>query len=286
MNILITGANGQLGSELKFLNDKSNISENNFFYTDIDDLDITNIAEVDSFLKENSIDIIINSAAYTAVDKAEHEEDIAFKINAEAVKNLALVSKKNNAFLIHISTDYVFDGKHYRPYDEEFKTKPNSSYGRSKLKGEEYIFEICQKAIILRTSWLYSVFGKNFVKTIKKYAQERDQLNVVNDQIGSPTNARDLAYFIILLTENISKIRKVEIFHFSNEGVCSWYDFAKEIIAMSNINCKVKAVSSEEFKQDANRPPYSVLNKKKISEFCNADIPYWKDSLKSVIKDI
>lgn len=286
MRVLVTGAKGQLGSEIKELEEKKFKDSFEFTFTDVDELNISNKKNLEKVIGKNSFDILINAAAYTAVDKAEEESDLANKINGEAVENLVEVCNKHNVFLIHVSTDYVFKGENFRPYNENDKQSPNSAYGRSKLKGEMAIIEKSKKAAIVRTAWLYSQFGGNFVKTIMKYAKEKAELNVVSDQIGSPTNAADLANGIIKIMENYNKIKGVEIFHYTNEGVCSWYDFAKEIIEIANINCKINPVTTEEYKLPANRPPYSVLSKKAFKKLTNSEIPYWKDSLKSMIKNL
>jgi len=282
-NILVTGSNGQLGSELQTI--APNFLDTNFFFTDVEELDICDSKAIESFISQNKIDFIINCAAYTAVDKAEEEKALANKINIEAIKNLAKASINSNALLIHISTDYVFDGKNHRPYIETDKTNPNSHYGYTKAEAEKLIQKICKKAVIIRTSWLYSAFGNNFVKTMLKYGSERDDLKVVNDQIGTPTYAADLASTILNLITNHTT-EAVEIYNFSNEGVCSWYDFAKEIIELKNIDCKIKPIESKDYPTAASRPFYSVLNKSKISKTLNIEIPHWKDSLKICLKNL
>ncbi len=282
--VLITGANGQLGSEIKACSPK--YLNNAFIYTDVADLDITNPASLENFIKTTGkLDYIVNCAAYTAVDKAEDEPELAELINATACKNLADICKKHAIRLIHISTDYVFDGKNYTPYEETDSTSPNSSYGRTKRNGEIHVAEIAPEFIILRTSWLYSSFGNNFVKTIQKLARNRDDLNVLYDQIGSPTYARDLAISILEIIEGCDNGKKFisGIYHFSNEGVCSWYDFAKEIIELSKISCDIHPIRSAQFPQKANRPAYSVMDKAKIKNTYQIQIPFWKDSLKDCI---
>lgn len=282
-NILVTGSNGQLGSEIQAISNQ--FKDLHFFFTDVKELDICDYTAIDSFISQHKIDYIINCAAYTAVDKAEDEKNLASKINIEAVENLAKASEKQGAILIHISTDYVFDGTNYRPYIESDNTCPNSHYGYTKAEAEKIIQKICKKAIILRTSWLYSSFGNNFVKTMIKYGTERDELKVVNDQIGSPTYAADLASTILnIITTHTTKA--VEIYNFSNEGVCSWYDFAKEIIELKNINCKITPIESKDYPTAANRPSYSVLNKSKIVKELNINIPHWKDSLKICLEKL
>ncbi len=287
MNILVTGAYGQLGSELKALVHSN--SSMNFIFTDVDTLDICDEANVESFVVKNNIDWVINCAAYTAVDKAEEEKELANKINADAPGILAWVCKKHEAILIHVSTDYVFDGGNHVPYSETDPVAPIGVYGMSKLLGEQNCLEANDQSIIIRTSWLYSSFGNNFVKTMIRLGNERDSLNVIFDQIGSPTYAADLAKSILVIIDkvNISKENFVPgIYHFSNEGVCSWYDFAKAIHEMKGIDCKVNAVESSEFVTVAKRPFYSVLNKAKIKNTFGLEIPYWRDSLKVCLDKI
>lgn len=282
-NILLTGSNGQLGNEIQVI--ANQLSNFNFFFTDVKELDICEYDVIESFISKNNVDFIINCAAYTAVDKAEEEKALANKINIKAIENLAKASEKYKTVLIHISTDYVFDGTNHRPYIESDLTNPNSHYGYTKAEAEKIILKICKKAIIIRTSWLYSSFGNNFVKTMIKYGTERDELKVVNDQIGTPTYAADLASTIQNLISNHTS-KAVEIFNFSNEGVCSWYDFAKEIIELKKINCKITPIESIDYPTPANRPFYSVLNKSKISKTLNIEIPHWKDSLKICLQKL
>jgi dTDP-4-dehydrorhamnose reductase len=277
MNILVTGSNGQLGSEIKVLSHA--FPQYNFIFTDIAELDITSKESVSCFFEENKIDLIINAAAYTAVDKAESDKDNAMLVNSTAVKILSEASEKYNAFLIHTSTDYVFDGNGKRPYLESDSVSPQSVYGSSKLSGEVEMQKICRKGIIIRTAWLYSAFGNNFVKTILRVGKERGELKVVNDQFGSPTYAADLAKAIIDIIPQIDKIDKVELFHYSNEGIITWFDFAKAIIESSGINCKVNPVSSAEFPTPVKRPSYSVLDKSKIKSTFGIEVPSWKESL-------
>ena len=282
-NILITGSNGQLGSEIR------DISENysdTFFFTDKEDLDITKKDNLEKYISENNIDSIINCAAYTDVDKAEDEQDLAYLINGEAVKNLAEISKKKNLKLVHISTDYVFDGKRYIPYSEDVKSTPIGAYGNSKLIGENTLLEVSPaNSIVIRTSWLYSSFGNNFVKTILKYGKERNELNVVFDQIGTPTYARDLAEAILDILPKIENSTP-EIFHYSNEGAISWYDFAKEIVKMAKIDCQINPIESFEYPTKTERPFYSVLNKRKVKNQFQISIPYWKDSLRDCLVEL
>jgi len=280
LNILVTGANGQLGSEITEL---SKTLEDNFFFTDYDTLDITDCDAIESFVNTNQIDTIINCAAYTAVDKAEEDEEKADKLNHLAVKYLANISKAKEIKLIHISTDYVFDGKNYRPYKEEDATNPPSIYGKTKLAGEKAFLEISpQNSLIIRTSWVYSSFGANFVKTMLKYGKEKDELRVIYDQVGTPTYARDLAQLILDITPKIQN-SKFKIYHYSNEGVLSWYDFAKEIIKMAKIECEVVPIESFEYPVPAPRPHYSLLNKAKIKKEFDITIPFWKDSLRECL---
>jgi len=284
-NILITGSDGQLGSELQFLSKE--YKEYNYFFTDKDTLDITNIDDLTVFFEKNAIDYIINCAAYTAVDKAEEDIEFANLLNAKAVENLLDASKKTNTKLFQISTDYVFGGKHNTPLTEGLPTHPESSYGLSKLKGEQAA-EKSNRAIIIRTSWLYSSFGNNFVKTIQKYGKERDELKVVFDQVGTPTYARDLARAILDIIVNSEQNNQFKngIYHYANEGVISWYDFAIEICSFSNIEVEIKPVLSALFPTPAKRPSYSVLDKNKIKETFNIQIPYWKKSLVKCIEII
>jgi len=280
-NILVTGANGQLGSELQMLSKDYNY---NFFFTDRNTLDITNEEEINNFTQTNNINIIINCAAYTAVDKAEDDEVNTDKVNHLATKYLAQIVKDKNIKLIHISTDYVFDGKNYKPYNEDDKTNPNGVYGYTKLAGEKAMQAINPKnSIIIRTSWVYSSFGANFVKTMLRLGREKDQLGVIFDQIATPTYAKDLAQAILDIIPNI-KNEKVEIYNYSNEGVLSWYDFAKEIMKMAKLDCKINPIETKEYPTPAMRPHYSLLNKAKIKKDFNLTISYWKDSLDECLK--
>jgi len=275
-NILVTGSNGQVGSELQSL---TPAYDYNFYFTDKESLDISNASAVEAFIKNNAIDIIINAAAYTAVDKAQEETKSAEKVNHLAVKYLAESAKKHKCKLIHISTDYVFDGKNYRPYVEDDTTNPNGVYGATKLAGEKAMQSINPKnSIIIRTSWVYSSFGANFVKTMLRLGKERESLGVIFDQVGTPTYARDLAKTILDILPKIHN-KDVAIYHYSNEGVLSWYDFAKEIMRMAKIECSVDPIETKEYPTPATRPHYSLLNKAKIKKDFNITIPYWKDSL-------
>lgn len=281
MKILITGAYGQLGKEIAGITESCPNFE--FLFTDVDTLDITNENEVSKYFQENKPGYVVNCAAYTAVDKAESDVESAEKVNALAPAILAKNAKVTKAKFIHISTDYVFDGKGHLPYSEEDGVNPQNAYGRTKLQGETNVLRENPDAIVIRTSWLYSAFGNNFVKTMLRLASERDSLNVVFDQVGTPTYAGDLAVAIleiIRLSEEDSKNFVPGIYHFSNEGVTSWYDFAKAVFEISGSECKVFPVLSDAFPAPAKRPSFSVLNKSKIKDTFKLEIPYWKDSLK------
>jgi dTDP-4-dehydrorhamnose reductase len=281
--VLVTGANGQLGSEIKAI--AHNYLQLNFIFTDIDDLDITNEKALNGFFQKIQPDFIINCAAYTAVDGAEDNEKSAFLLNADAPKLLAESAKRFDAKLIHVSTDYVFNGKTWEPYAEDHPTSPDSVYGKSKLQGENWALD-SGVAMVVRTSWLYSNFGNNFVKTIARKGQTVEELRVIYDQIGSPTWGHDLAKALIdIVLKNTSKF-SAEVFHYSNEGVCSWYDFALEIVSFLNINCQVIPVLSSEYQTKAKRPPYSVLNKAKIKNTFGIKIPHWKDSLHKSLENM
>ena len=283
INILVTGSNGQLGSEIKELSSKY---EYNFFFTDRSNIDITKKESIKTFCQTNNINTIINCAAYTAVDKAESDIENADLINRKAVKKLALVSEELNIKLIHISTDYVFDGKTYKPYVEEFQTKPNSVYGKTKLNGENEMINVNPKnSIIIRTSWVYSSYGNNFVKTMLRLGKEKDELGVIFDQVGTPTYAAHLAMAILDIIPKLNN-PKVEIYNYSNEGVLSWYDFAKEIMKMAKLNCKINPIETHQYPTPAKRPHYSLLNKSKIKSTFNIEIPYWKDGLDECLRKI
>ena len=283
-NILVTGSNGQLGSEIKALS--GNYSDNQFFFTDVAELDITNKKQIRAFVAQNNINIIINCAAYTAVDKAESEAVLADKINHLAVKNLAAIAQEFNCKLVHISTDYVFDGANHLPYVETDATNPQSVYGSTKLAGELAMQSINpNNSIIIRTSWVYSSFGTNFVKTMLKLSKDRTELNVIDDQIGTPTYARDLAQVILEILPKL-KHEKVAIYHYSNEGVCSWYDFARVIFELTNISCKVNPITTAQYPTVAKRPQYSILDKTKIKDAFKITIPYWRDSLSGCLESM
>ena len=271
---LVTGANGQLGSELKqILGDKAQ-------YADVADLDITNTDAVIEFFAGKSFEAIINCAAYTAVDKAESDADIARKVNVDGPCNLA----KTGVPIVHISTDYVFDGKAYMPYAEADKTNPQSVYGVTKLESEKAVMENASSCVIIRTAWLYSAFGNNFVKTMRKLGAERESLNVIFDQIGTPTYARDLAQVIADILPQM--YGRKEIYHFSNEGVCSWYDFALEIMVLSGLKCNVLPIETKDYLTAAKRPHYSVLNKAKIKKDFGLEINHWKVSLSKCLEEM
>jgi len=276
-NILVTGGNGQLGSELKEIT--PNFPDYNFFFTDVSDLDITVHDEVRTFIEHNNINIIINCAAYTAVDKAESEPELSNAINHLAVANFAQIAKDKNIKLIHISTDYVFDGRNHKPYVETDTSNPQSVYGQTKLDGELAMQKINpSNSIIIRTSWVYSKFGNNFVKTMLRLSETNDEISVVSDQIGSPTNAADLAKAILIILPMVNN-KTVEVYHYSNEGVCSWFDFTKVIFEIKGISIKVNPIQSSQYPTPTERPFYSVLNKQRIKENYQLDIPYWKTSL-------
>ena len=277
--ILVTGANGQLGSELRVLSVNSN---HEFLFTDVAELDITNREAVDNYVSEHGTDIIVNCAAYTNVDKAEDDTEMADNINHLAVKNLAEVSAKYKLTLIHISTDYVFDGSKNTPYLETDPTAPLGVYGRTKLAGEKAVTDSGCDYLIIRTSWLYSSFGNNFVKTIRRLTAEKDSLKVVFDQVGTPTYAGDLAQAILKIIDSEKYADNAGIYHFSNEGVCSWYDFAIEIMNLSGNLCDIQPCHSDEFPSKVKRPNFSVLDKTKIKETFGLKIPYWKVSLREM----
>ncbi len=280
-NILVTGSNGQVGSEIREL---STNYPYKFYFTDKKELDISNIGDVRKYIIENNIYTIINCAAYTAVDKAEDEKELANKINHLAVKNLAMLSNEFGIKLVHISTDYVFDGTNCKPYTEDDTVSPQSIYGQTKLDGEKAILEYNLKnSIIIRTSWVYSSYGANFVKTMLRLGKEKESLGVIFDQVGPPTYAKDLAKTILDILPQINN-DKVAIYNYSNEGVLSWYDFAKEIMKMAKLNCKINPIETYQYPTPAKRPHFSVLNKSKIKKEFNLEIPYWKDGLDDCLK--
>lgn len=275
--ILVTGANGQLGSEMRRL---GAVSPNEYIFTDVQELDITNKEAVLEFTEQNNVNIIVNCAAYTNVDKAEDDEATAELINATAVKNLAEAVKAVDGTLFHVSTDYVFGAEGNTPRREDMPTNPLGVYGQTKLHGEQAIAEVGAKAIIIRTAWLYSEFGNNFLKTMLRLTAEKETLNVVFDQVGTPTYAGDLALAIFSIIEADKFEGNEGIYHFSNEGACTWYDFATEIaVAAGHSNCKVLPCHSNEFPSKVTRPPFSVLDKTKIRETFGIEIPHWRDSM-------
>ena len=282
MNILITGCNGQLGNEMQLL-EKAN-PQHTYFNTDVAELDITNQAAIETFVAENAIDGIVNCAAYTAVDKAEDNEELCQRLNAEAPAYLAHAMGKRGGWMIQISTDYVFDGTNHTPYTEDENTCPNSVYGKTKLVGELNVQKLCERSMIIRTAWMYSTFGNNFVKTMIRLGKEKPELGVIFDQIGTPTYARDLARVIMTA---INKGIVPGIYHFSNEGVISWYDFTMAIHRLAGItSCHVRPLHTAEYPTPAARPHYSVLDKTKIKQTYGIEVPYWEESLKECIEKL
>jgi len=283
--ILVTGANGQLGQSLHKIS--SSYSEYQFTFVQRNELDLSQTQSIAGYFESHHFDYIINCAAYTAVDKAEEENTLAEQINYLAVKQLAEIAKAQQTALIHISTDYVFDGTQYRPYVENDTVSPQSVYGASKLKGEQALQAVSPKGCIIRTSWVYSEFGKNFLKTMLMLGEQRDALNVIFDQVGTPTYATDLAQAImqVVSQDSVSDTLKksLEIYHFSNEGVCSWYDFSSAIFSLSGINCALSPIETKDYPTPAKRPHYSVLNKAKIKQDYALNIPYWRDSVQGCL---
>ena len=278
--ILVSGSNGQLGSEMQKASKRYPSFQ--YIFTDVAELDICDKAALEAFVNKNKVDIIVNCAAYTAVDKAEDDQELCYKINRDAVRNIGEVAVKNHLKVVQISTDYVFDGTNYIPYTEDMPVCPASVYGKSKLDGEIALKEVCDNAIIIRTSWLYSFYGNNFVKTMMKLGKERDALNVIFDQVGTPTNAADLADSILKILSSEKFIPG--IYHFSNEGVCSWYDFTKAIHRLAEISCDVRPIETKDYPTRAPRPHYSVLNKAKIKTTFDISIPHWEESLTNCIE--
>ena len=282
MNILVTGANGQLGNEMQVLA-RENL-QHTYFFTDVQELDICDEQAVYAYVSEHKIDIIVNCAAYTAVDKAEDNVELCDKLNNIAPGYLARAAQANGAAMIQVSTDYVFDGTAHIPYTEEEPTCPASVYGSTKLAGEQNVMDHCEKAMVIRTAWLYSIYGNNFVKTMIRLGQERDSLGVIFDQIGTPTYANDLAQAIFAA---INKGVVRGIYHFSDEGVCSWYDFTVAIHRLAGIaSCKVKPLHTADYPAKAPRPHYSVLDKTKIKDTFGIEIPHWEESLKRCINQL
>jgi len=285
MKILVTGSNGQLGSEIKAISSAYPVLD--FVFSDLPELDICNLSLLNDFVKENEIQAIINCAAYTAVDKAEDDVILAELINAKAVGNLVAIAEKYQLKLIHISTDYVFDGTSHIPYIEDVLVSPLGAYGSTKRRGEEFVINSSSDSILIRTSWLYSSFGNNFVKTMLRLGNDRESLGVIFDQVGTPTYARDLAQTCLSILSQSERLDKQgKVYHYSNEGVTSWYDFAKAIMDMGEVDCLVSPIESKDYPTPAARPHYSVLNKSKIKVDFGVSIPYWRDSLKDCIDKI
>lgn len=279
MKVLVTGANGQLGTEMRNV---SCGSHDDYLFTDVDELDITDADAVMRYVRANDVDVVVNCAAYTNVDKAEDDYAVADLINNKAVSNLAMACKAVDAALIHISTDYVFKGDNNVPCREDWPTDPLGVYGVTKLAGEEAVIRTGCKYLIFRTAWLYSPYGNNFVKTMRRLTSEKDALKVVFDQVGTPTYAADLASVIYRIIDG-RMLDRTGIYHFSNEGVCSWYDFAKEICELSGNECDIQPCHSDEFPSKVKRPHFSVLDKTKLKDTFGISVPYWKDSLKVCI---
>ncbi len=278
MNILITGCNGQLGTEMRLLSAQHPAHQ--YFFTDVAELDILDKEAVNTFVQTYHIDLIVNCAAYTNVDKAETDEPFALKLNADAVANLGATGCR----IIHISTDYVFSGKGYIPCREDDPVAPQTAYGRTKHAGEQALLKVCPEAIIIRTAWLYSAYGNNFVKTMLRLGKEREVLRVVYDQVGTPTYAGDLAVAIYAAIE--APEWHAGIYHFTDEGVCSWYDFTVEILRQAGVPCRVEPILSAEYPYQTPRPHYSVLDKAKIKQTFDLTIPYWTDSLTQCLKEL
>ena len=292
MRILVSGKNGQLGQSINKIvntgNGKNNYQQDNeFIFVGREELDLSKKESIASYFDNNNFDVIINCGAYTAVDKAEEEQELANQVNHLAVKQLAGIVKVQKAKLIHISTDYVFDGESDKPYLELDATNPINVYGKTKLAGEQALKEIMPtNAIIIRTSWVYSEFGNNFIKTMLRLGKERDEINVVSDQIGSPTYATDLANAILDIVQNIEFKevgQKTQVYHYSNSGKVSWYDFAKEIFKIAEVDCKISPITTEQYPIPAKRPKNTLMNKDKIAEIFSVNIPDWKKSLETCI---
>ena len=278
--ILITGSKGQLGNEMQQA--AVRYTDFKFIYTDVDELDICDKTALNAFVKANSVNFIVNCAAYTAVDKAEDDIELCYKINSDAVRNIGEVAASNGIKVVHVSTDYVFDGTNHVPYTEDQEVCPATVYGKSKLAGEEALMQSCKESVIIRTAWLYSSFGNNFVKIMMKLGSERDSLTVIFDQIGTPTYAADLADAImkVISADNFVPGK----YHFSDEGVCSWYDFTKTIHKIAGITCDVRPIETKDYPARTPRPHYSVLNKAKIKATYGITIPYWDESLERCIE--
>jgi len=274
--VLVTGSKGQLGNEVQVL--APSYSQFEFIFTDVEELDICDRKAVENYFAKRKIDVLLNCAAYTAVDKAEEDVELCYRINEKAVGILGEIAAEYGTRVVHVSTDYVFDGTSYRPYTEDMPVCPATVYGKSKLAGEQLLMDACPAAVIVRTSWLYSSFGNNFVKTMIRLGKERDTLNVIFDQVGTPTYAADLADTLLQI---ISADKFVPgIYHYSNEGVCSWYDFTISIHKMAGINCRVLPIESKDYPAKTPRPHYSVLNKNKIKSNYNIQISHWEDGLR------
>lgn len=284
MRILVTGSNGQLGRSLQQI--AKTDRKHDWHFTDVAELDITKATQVKHYLNSQNIEVCINCAAYTAVDKAEDDQQMAHLLNATAPQILAAACRETNALLIHVSTDYVFDGLNYKPYQEDDAISPASAYAKSKADGEQAVIQSGAKYAIVRTSWLYSSFGGNFVKTMLRLGKEKDSLNVVADQVGTPTYAFDLAAAILLIAESEKAKDHNQIYHFSNEGAISWYDFAQAIMELENLDCKVFPIESKDYPVKTKRPFYSVLNKAKIKNHFEIQIPYWRNSLIKCLEEI
>ena len=280
-NILVTGANGQLGRSLQQV--KTMYPAGMFYFTDIDTLDICDKKQLADFVRSARIGYILNCAAYTAVDKAEDDQAICFRINRDAIRQIGEVAHAEGIKVVHVSTDYVFDGAQSNPYREEDAVNPQSVYGQSKLEGEMALQEVCPDAVIIRTSWLYSEYGANFLKTMLRLGKERTEIKVVGDQKGSPTYARDLASAIMTIVGHQPFMPG--IYHYSGEGVCSWYDFAVKIMELAGLDCQVYAIQTAEFPTRAIRPAYSLLDKSKIKTTFNLHIPRWEESLEKFFEN-
>ncbi len=286
ISVLVTGSKGQLGNEIQRAAERH--PDWTFHFTDIEELDITDPDAVETFLKQNAVQFLVNCAAYTAVDKAEDDAEFAMLLNAGAVDILALAALRHNIQLIHISTDYVFNGENNRAYKANDPLDPRTVYGRTKQEGEKAIHN-SGKGIIIRTSWLYSVFGGNFVKTILRLSKEKDKLTVVFDQTGSPTNAKDLAVAILEMISQDhgqNRVPRYEVYHYANSGICSWFEFAREITVLSESDCTVEPVGSENYLTIAVRPRYSVMDSEKIRKDYQLKIPHWKESLKNCVSEL
>lgn len=282
MKILITGANGQLGTELHEILEREFPGQT--LYTDVQELDLTNAKAVDSYVANNEITHIVNCAAYTAVDRAEEEKMLCAAVNTDAVKNLAMAADANGAKIIHISTDYVFDGTNHRPYRESDKVNPISQYGTTKRKGETLLLALAPQAIIIRTAWLYSAHGKNFVKTMLRLADSQPEIKVVCDQIGTPTFARDLARAVVKVLQSHQWVPG--IYHFTDEGAASWYDFAKAIFRIAGKDVKVTPIPTEDYPTPASRPPYSILDRTRIKATYGIEIPHWEEALADCLRQL